>query len=127
MFFRCVFHLENIGFAETNVKKKSVVSVWYAQNSLPFCTEVWYTTLTSCEEPTKNANAGLYPFADAARTPHGDSNEKLVHCFRVIFRYSPHPSRGQQHIVHRRVVLIDQMQPAPLTGTVTWQYHAADS
>ena len=22
----------------------------------------------------KNANTGLYPFADAARTPHGDSN-----------------------------------------------------
>ena len=32
------------------------------------------TRLVELCKINKNAHTGLYPFADAARTPHGDSN-----------------------------------------------------
>ena len=118
----CVFQVRfsprKHGVRGNECQKRSVVSVWYAQNSLPFCTEVWYTTLTSCEDPTKmlmrvctllpmqpapltgtatvvTVNTGKAT-VDAARTPHGDSNSGGGGaCFRLC-RCSPHPSRGQQ-------------------------------
>ena len=40
---------------------------------------------------------GLYSFADAARTPHGDGNLVFtLDCEVTEHRCSPHPSRGQQ-------------------------------
>ena len=96
----CVFQVRfpprKHGVRGNECQKRSVVSVWYAQNSLPLCTEVWYTTLTGCEDPTKmlirvcillqmqpvpltgtaTTQYGQNAAADedAARTPHGDSN-----------------------------------------------------
>ena len=106
----CVFQVRfsprKHGVRGNECQKRSVVSVWYAQNSLPFCTEVWYTTLTGCEDPTKmlirvcillqmqpvpltgTATAfplvSFTPFQDAARTPHGDSNQFLHIRLKVI-------------------------------------------
>ena len=60
------------------------------------------------------------PFADAARTPHGDSN--VYHAQAppaALLRCSPHPSRGQQRHRAGRHRAGRQMQPAPLTGTAT--------
>ena len=51
--FQVRFPPRKHGVRGNECQKRSVVSVWYAQNSLPFCTEVWYTTLTGCEDPTK--------------------------------------------------------------------------
>ena len=39
---------------------------------------------------------GLYSFADAARTPHGDGNAALCDNLSLYARCSPHPSRGRQ-------------------------------
>ena len=131
MFFRCVFHLENIGFAETNVKKKSVVSVWYAQNSLPFCTEACYTTLTGCEDPTKmlirvcillqmqpapltGTATDLIPRKRARSwgcSPHPSRGQQLLVPLLLVGNpgCSPHPSRGQQHVhsSFQFVILLD--------------------
>ena len=80
-------------------------------------------------------------YADAARSPHGDSNSVVFFLLGMMCRCSPLPSRGQQqskklvstltmedaarspHGDSNSVVLQmssnESMQPAPLTGTAT--------
>ena len=94
--FQVRFPPRKHGVRGNECQKRSIVSVWYAQNSLPFCTEACYTTLTGCEDPTKmlmrvcillqmqpapltgtatiSLALMLAPPQDAARAPHGDSN-----------------------------------------------------
>ena len=96
----CVFQVRfsprKHGVRGNECQKRSVVSVWYAQNSLPFCTEVWYTTLTSCEDPTK-----------------------MLMRVCTLFLMQPAPLTGtatSPELSGARCSL-RRMQPAPLTGT----------
>ena len=116
MFFRCVFHLENIGFAETNVKKKSVVSVWYAQNSLPFCTEACYTTLTGCEDPTKMLIRVCILLQMQPAPLTGTATDLIPRKRARSWGCSPHPSRGQQLLVPLLLVGNPGCSPHPSRG-----------
>ena len=127
------------------MSKRSVVSVWYAQNSLPFCTEVWYTTLTGCEDPTKMlmrvctlllmqsapphgdsnslSRAPSFHLRDAARTPHGDSNLLAALCVvdaRQDAARTPHGDNNR--LMSLTLPASFLMQPAPLTGTATYNF-----
>ena len=102
----CVFQVRfsprKHGVRGNECQKRSVVSVWYAQNSLPFCTEVWYTTLTSCEDPTKMLMRVCTlllmqpaPLTGTATLPSVSNANRTSRC-------SPHPSRGQKRRRHIR-------------------------
>ena len=69
---------------------------------------------------THVSQCSLPPFADAARTPHGDGNYGRFPYWSFRYGRSPHPSRGRQldDLVETSEVL-GKTQPAPLTGTAT--------
>ena len=140
--FQVRFPPRKHGVRGNECQKRSVVSVWYAQNSLPFCTEVWYTTLTGCEDPTKMLmrvcilllmqTAPLTGTAtqvsqflvqlnnDAALTPHGDSNFLGFRTFSISVSMQPAPLTGDSNPVADAAPLLPvAMQPASLTGTAT--------
>ena len=117
--FQVRFPPRKHGVRGNECQKRSIVSVWYAQNSLPFCTEVWYTTLTGCEDPTKMLirvcillQMQPAPLTGTATSTGRRSPACLVRC-------SPHPSRGQQLGPPVHCVEGHAMQPVPLTGTAT--------
>lgn len=39
---------------------------------------------------------GLFSFANATRTPHGDSNFQVLWTRFLVSKCNPHPSRGRQ-------------------------------
>ena len=127
------------------MSKRSVVSVWYAQNSLPFCTEAWYTTLTSCEDPTKMLiwvcillqmqPAPLTGTATRMRSPSRSSMSRMqpapltgtttkygVYHRLISFAMQPVPLTGTTTFAapHSLSSWLSMMQPAPLTGTATF-------
>ena len=62
---------------------------------------------------------GLYSFADAARTPHGDGNEDGASRYFLYLRMQPAPLTGTATRTEADTPIQVQMQPAPLTGTAT--------
>lgn len=114
--FQVRFSSRKHGVRGNECQKRSVVSVWYAQNSLPFCTEVWYTTLMSCEDPAKMLMrvCTLLPMQPAPLTGTATDAAALP---LVPDGCSPYPSRGQQHYQVAHLFQDAPMQPAPLTGT----------
>ena len=141
----CVFQVRfsprKHGVRGNECQKRSVVSVWYAQNSLPFCTEVWYTTLTSCEDPTKMLMRVCTLLLMQPAPLTGTATPFSAFSCSIFSRCSPHPSRGQQPClgllaIHRTGCSThpsrgqqqgkqtvdsrtERMQPTPLTGTAT--------
>ena len=97
----CVFQVRfsprKHGIRGNECQKGSVVSVWYAQNSLPFCTEVWYTTLASCEDPAKML---------------------MRVCTLLLMQPAPLTGTATYRIPNHDTPA-REMQPAPLTGTAT--------
>ena len=117
--FQVRFPPRKHGVRGNECQKRSVVSVWYAQNSLPFCTEACYTTLTGCEDPTKML-IRVCILLQMQPAPLTGTATLLVCWLFGCSRCSPHPSRGQQLYegeIHR--VFLRKMQPVPLTGTAT--------
>ena len=119
----CVFQVRfsprNHGVRGNECQKRSVVSVWYAQNSLPFCTEVWYTTLTGCEDPTKMLMrvCTLLLMQPAPLTGTATGAAYLKYNFDIGMQ--PAPLTGTATYFRRDTRDAARMQPAPLTGTAT--------
>ena len=103
--FQVRFPPRKHGVRGNECQKRSVVSVWYAQNSLPFCTEACYTTLTGCEDPTK-----------------------MLIRVCILLQMQPVPLTGT---TTREVASINmdhkRMQPVPLTGTTTRSWPSSAS
>ena len=145
--FQVRFPPRKHGVRGNECQKRSVVSVWYAQNSLPFCTEVWYTTLMSCEDPTKmlirvcillpmqpaplTGTATSTPAlpdwpvlvmqpAPLTGTATGRSLKETLHLVSDAAR-APHGDSNSYFAVTRRPSAV-MMQPAPLTGTATAEH-----
>ena len=137
--FSGAFSPRKHGVRGNECQKRSVVSVWYAQNSLPLCTEVWYTTLTGCEDPTKMLirvcillqmqPAPLTGTAtqiirgtnqqrrDAARAPHGDSNAYKHFCVFITKIDAARTPHGDSNIrAIRKVQGIQRCSPHPSRG-----------
>ena len=75
---------------------------------------------------------GLYGFADATRTPHGDGNEENASVIKLLGEDATRTPHGDGNIGSSlRDDIADLMQPAPLTGTATfysqWRGHSPDA
>ena len=117
--FQVRFPPRKHGVRGNECQKRSVVSVWYAQNSLPFCTEVWYTTLTGCEDPTKMLMRVCILLLMQTAPLTGTATSNMIPKIPACSRCRPHPSRGQQLTVTDDRGRLMEMQTAPLTGTAT--------